>query len=69
MKKINALKHRILGLLICSLAFLPAALSGADRFQIELYGGISFVDPTDLNLFSKAEQQYKEIYFIERLRP
>ena len=68
MKKINALKHRILGLLICSLAFLPAALSGADRFQIELYGGISFVDPKDFNLFSKAEQQYNDIYFIERLR-
>jgi len=68
MKKNNALKHRILGLLICSLAFLPAALSGADRFQIELYGGISFVDPKDFNLFSKAEQQYNDIYFIERLR-
>lgn len=68
MTKIAALRQRVLGLLICWLTFLPVALSATDRFQIELYGGISFVDPKDLNLFSKAEQQYNEIYFIERLR-
>jgi hypothetical protein len=54
--------------LMCVSFFLPAILSGADRFQIELYGGISFINPKDFNLLSKAEQQYNDIYFIERLR-
>jgi len=68
MKKFATYRHRVLGLLVCSLAFLPVLQSGAERFQIELYGGISFVNPKDFNLFSKAEQQYNDIYFIERLR-
>jgi hypothetical protein len=60
--------HRITAFLACSLLFLPAVLNGADRFQIELYGGIAFINPKDFNLLSKAEQQYNDIYFIERLR-
>jgi len=35
---------------------------------VESYGGISFVNPKDFNLLSKAEQQYNDIYFIKRLR-
>ena len=54
--------------LVCSLLFLPAILTGTERFQIELYGGISFINPKDFNLLSKAEQNYNDIYFIERLR-
>ena len=51
-----------------SLFFLPTVLKGKEKVQIELYGGIAFINPKDFNLISKAEQQYNEIYFIERLR-
>ena len=68
MKKQKSSKLRITNWLVFSLLFLPTILTGADRFQIELYGGISFVNPRDFNLLSKAEQQYNDIYFIERLR-
>jgi hypothetical protein len=54
--------------LVCALFFLPAKFTGTERFQIELYGGISSINSRDFNLFSKAEQQYNDIYFIERLR-
>ncbi len=67
MKNFLSLKHQVLGLLVCSLVFLPAILAGQERFQIELYGGISFINPKDFNLLSRAEQQYNDIYFIERL--
>jgi hypothetical protein len=43
-------------------------VEGTERFQIELYGGISFINPRDFNLFSAAEKHYNDIYFIERLR-
>lgn len=46
----------------CSLS-----LWGKQRFQVEIYGGISFLNPKDLNLFSKAEEQYNEVYLIQRL--
>jgi len=68
MKKAISFKHRITAGLVCSLLFLPVLLTGTVRFQIELYGGISFINPKDFNLLSKAEQQYNDIYFIERLR-
>jgi hypothetical protein len=61
-------KQQITAWLVFSLLFLPAILTGTERFQIELYGGISFINPKDFNLLSKAEQQYNDIYFIERLR-
>jgi hypothetical protein len=54
--------------LVCTSFLLPAMLTGTERFQIELYGGISFINPRDFNLFSQAEKQYNDIYFIERLR-
>jgi hypothetical protein len=54
--------------LVWALFFSAIVLIADERFQIELYGGISFVNPKDFNLLSKAEQQYNNIYFIERLR-
>ena len=54
--------------LIGILFFLPTILEAEQRFQIELYGGISFVNPKDFNLLSQAEEQYNELYFIDRLR-
>jgi hypothetical protein len=68
MKKDISFRHWITACLVCSLLFLPTVLTGTDHFQIELYGGISFINPKDFNLLSKAEQQYNDIYFIERLR-
>jgi len=38
------------------------------RFQLELYGGISYINPQDLNLLSRAEEQYNNIYFIQQFR-
>jgi hypothetical protein len=54
--------------LVLMIFFLPAVLLGEERFEIELYGGISFVNPEDFNLLSKAEQQYNDIYFTQRFR-
>lgn len=68
MTKLKSFKYRITTWLVFSLLFLPNILTGAERFQIEMYGGISFINPKDFNLLSKAEQQYNDIYFIERLR-
>jgi hypothetical protein len=69
MKIIKIVPFKILAafLLILSLFFLPTFLTCTERFQIELYGGLSFVNPRDLNLFSQAEEQYNELYFIQRL--
>jgi hypothetical protein len=53
--------------LALSLHLFPSVLQGDERIQIELYGGISFINPKDFNLLSRAEQQYNDIYFIQRL--
>lgn len=68
MNRIVSFKFLVAACVICVLFFLPAVLTGTERFQIELYGGISFINPKDFNLLSKAEQQYNDIYFIQRLR-
>jgi hypothetical protein len=67
MKKIFSFKSVTAGLLLLSLFLLPPFLICTERFQIELYGGLSLVNPKDLNLFSRAEEQYNELYFIQRL--
>jgi hypothetical protein len=54
-------------LMICVLALFPGGLLGEEKLQIEVYGGIAFMNPNDLNLFSEAEQQYNELYVIQRL--
>jgi hypothetical protein len=58
-------------LVICTLIFtlfvFPSNLLRAEKYQLELFGGISFVNPRDFNLLSIAEQSYNDIYFIERL--
>jgi hypothetical protein len=68
MIKIGSFRIMVAACLVWALFFLPAVLTGEERFQLELYGGISFINPEDFNLLSKAEQQYNDIYFIERLR-
>ena len=45
---------------------LSLPLRGTDRFQVEVQGGIFLLNPADLNLLSRAEEQYNEIYFIRR---
>ncbi|MFC2157788.1 hypothetical protein ACFLT9_08130 [Acidobacteriota bacterium] len=54
----------ILGL-CCLLGGVPLDSSGKDRIQIELYGGISLLNPKDFNMLSKAEEEYNELYFIQ----
>ncbi len=61
-KKKNRL---IIGLLFAVFVCSPL-LIGQDRFQFEIYGGISYLSPGDLNLFSKAEEQYNQLLYIER---
>jgi hypothetical protein len=68
MNNIASFRFLVVFWLTCVSFFLPAMLTGTERFQIELYGGIFFINPSDFNLFSKAEKQYNDIYFIERLR-
>jgi hypothetical protein len=41
-------------------------LRGADRFQVEVQGGLFLLNPADLNLLSRAEEQYNDVYFIQR---
>lgn len=52
---------------IIILTVLSPLLQAEDRLQIELYGSYSLINPKDLNLFSKAEEQYNDIYFVQRL--
>ena len=68
MKKENQHQRARLTAVTLLLVVLALALSlqGQDRFQIEVQGGVSFLNPSDLNLLSKAEEQYNEIYFIQR---
>ena len=68
MNKITSFRFLVVFWLLCAWFFLPAMLTGTERFQIELYSGISFINPRDFNLFSSAETHYNDIYFIERLR-
>jgi hypothetical protein len=57
-------RRAAIALLVVSALSLP--LLGQDRFQVEIQGGLSLLNPKDLNLLSKAEEQYNEIYFIQR---
>jgi hypothetical protein len=52
--------------LIFVLCLCSGTLDAKDRFQIELYAGISYLNPKDLNLLSVAEEQYNDFYFIQR---
>ena len=67
----NGPKRRPCGLMclliLCSI-WIPQGLLGEEKLQIELYGGIGFTNPKDLNLFSEAEQQYNDLYVVQRLR-
>lgn len=57
--------HEVFIGLVGFLFLFPVFLTGVGRFQIDIYGGISYIHPEDFNLFSKAEEQYNDIYFIQ----
>lgn len=61
----SAVCRSFVGLIII-LVVWTIPLMGQDRFQLEIYGGISFLNPRDLNLLSKAEEQYNQLIYIER---
>lgn len=44
-----------------------AGLEAGDRFRIDAYGGLMLMNPRDLNLLGRAEEQYNYILFQERL--
>jgi hypothetical protein len=58
-------RRMIVGLLLAVTA-CSSLLFGQERFQLEIYGGISYLSPGDLNLFSRAEEQYNQLLYIER---
>ena len=58
--------RRIIGGLVSVLLLCSIPLAGQGRYQLEIYGGISWLNPQDLNLLSKAEEQYNELLFVER---
>jgi len=69
MKNHTTAVKRALHFLGCLLLLLQAPLAGdparlGDRWQIELFGGMSYTNPHDLNLIPKAEEKYNDIYFI-----
>jgi len=55
----------LIGVLFSMTAFIQPIV-GLERFQIEVYGGLSYLNPRDLNLLSKAEEQYNQLLYIER---
>jgi hypothetical protein len=66
----SALKNRIarrVGITLLAVLAGTAGLGAQERFQIELYGGFSFLNPKDLNLLATAEELYNKYLFIERL--
>lgn len=38
-------------------------LRSFDRFQVELYGGIAFIDPSDLNLFIDHDNRIQDFHY------
>ena len=61
---INSILITVLLILFMS----PALLKADQRIQIEIYGGAGAFNPKDLNLFSRAEEQYNDLFFIQRLQ-
>jgi hypothetical protein len=62
---LSPVQRSFAGLIIILLAgAIP--LLGQGRFQIEIYGGVSYLNPGDLNLISKAEEQYNRLVFVDR---
>ncbi len=58
-------RRNFIGLIITLMAW-TMPLPGQGRFQVEVYGGVSFLNPRDLDLLSKAEEQYNQLIYIER---
>jgi hypothetical protein len=61
--RLRAAAAGVLVLLVVS----AAGLAAGDRLRIEAFGGLMLMNPGDLNLFGRAEQQYNYILFQERL--
>ena len=59
-------KAAVAGVLILIVAN-AVGLAAGDRFRIEAFGGLMLMNPGDLNLLGRAEEQYNYILFQERL--
>ena len=68
MKSKNSIHCLFVACLLAILLIFPPMSLSEEKFQIELFGGVSYINPKDFNLLSKAEQQYNDIYFIDHLR-
>jgi hypothetical protein len=64
-KKHFPVRRSFAGLIIIFMAGATPLL-GQGRFQLEIYGGVSFFNPRDLNLLSRAEEQFNRLIFVER---
>jgi len=59
-----ALRRAVAGLFV--VLFVGASgLAAADRFRVEVYGGLAFMNPKDFNLLGRAEEQYNYVFFQE----
>ena len=58
-------RRSLLGLII-TLIGCAFPLLAQGRFQLEIYGGVSYLNPRDLNLLSRAEEQFNQLIYIER---
>ncbi len=67
MKKARSFPFRLAGALAGVLLLVPVFSQGKEKLQFELFGGVSFINPKDFNLFSRAEEQYNFLYFIRLL--
>jgi len=54
---------RTILLLMMGAVLLPAK----ERFQVEIYGGLSYLALSDFNLLAKSEERTNDILFVQRL--
>lgn len=64
MRKISVNQRILVVCLGIFFVFAAPLSSQTKRFQVEFYGGISSTGPDDLNLFSRAEEQYNDVFFV-----
>jgi hypothetical protein len=64
--KAGIVRRFVVGLAVGLLAG-AVGLGAAGRFRIEVYGGLTLMNPRDFNLLAKAEEKYNYIFFQERL--
>ncbi len=68
MNTVSTMLRRLVAAISAMLFLFPAYGQALELLRFEIFGGISFINPKDFNLFGRAEEKYNDIYFIQRLR-